>query len=105
MSHEKDKIGYPTDPKLRQLEFRLGDLVGEWRGSFDSSLKQEQIVQEYHSTMQLLYDLGWDDILDAESELPDQLMPPEYLRRHPTLDSKIVWTLDDTACSKDDGTQ
>lgn len=75
-SHEVDEFGFPTDPELRRLEDRLGDLAGMWRGTYD-----EKVVQEYHATMARLYELGWNDVLDMESELPDSLMPEEYLRR------------------------
>lgn len=78
MPHDVDNLGYPVDPELRQLESYLGELAARWRGTY-----REDIVQEYHATMSLLYELGWDAILDVESELPDELMPEQYLRRHP----------------------
>lgn len=89
MTHEKDSIGYPVDPDLRQLEFRLGDLAAKWR-LHESPEQQQKIVQEYHAIMERLYQLGWDSILDVTSELPDELMPEEYLKRHPTLPSSFV---------------
>jgi hypothetical protein len=83
MAHATDKSGYPLDPELRQLEFRLGDLAGLWRGAYGDQARQDDIVQEYSAILARLYDLGWDSELDVESELPDDLMPAEYLRRNP----------------------
>jgi hypothetical protein len=87
MPHEIDELGYPTDPVLRQLEDRLGYLAGEWGGVRRGVDRQDDIVKEYHQTMQKLYELGWDGVLDIDCELPDRLMPEEYLKRHPTLPS------------------
>ena len=80
-AHKTDEIGYPLDPELRELEFHLCDLAGDWRGSHGDSGRQEEIVREYHVTIAKLYTLGWDGILDIECELLDELMPEEYLRR------------------------
>ena len=82
MPHLVDSIGYPQDPKLRKLEFQLGDLAALWRGSFEDADRQRHIVDSYHAVLSRLYQLGWDSVLDVESELPDSLMPPEYLRRN-----------------------
>lgn len=76
MKHETDRSGFPIDPQLRRLEVQVATLAGIWRGTFDS-----KIVREYHVIMGLLYELGWDGVLDFESELPDELMPDEYLKR------------------------
>jgi hypothetical protein len=82
MAHLTDLSGYPLDPHLRELEFSLGDLAAQWRGSYDSPELQEQIRSEYTATLLKLYELQWDSVLDVESELPDRLMPIEYLKRH-----------------------
>jgi hypothetical protein len=81
--HKVDEFGYPSDPKLRALEFRLCDLAGTWRASWGDPQRQEEIVQAYHTTMAELYSIGWDGRLDIECELPDRLMPKAYLRRNP----------------------
>ena len=44
--------------------------------------RNDRIVEEYHTVMHLLYELGWDDVLDGESLLPYRLMPSEYLRHN-----------------------
>lgn len=82
MPHEVDELGYPTDPEMNQLQGHLGDLAADWRDVARGLDGQDQIVREYHATMERLYELGWDDVLDVEAELPDYLMPGEYLRRH-----------------------
>jgi hypothetical protein len=76
MPHEVDQFGFPVDPELKRLESRLGELAGGWRWTY-----RQDVVEEYHQTMARLYELGWDAVLDHESELPDAFMPAEYLRR------------------------
>jgi hypothetical protein len=80
MGHEVDNLGFPIDPQLRRLEKHLGYLAAVWRKT-----KAENIVREYHTTMKLMYELGWDGVLDFESELIDELMPEAYLRRHDNI--------------------
>lgn len=80
--HETDQIGYPVDPKLRALAFRLGDLAAEYRQHL-SPEHDKQLVEECHATIAKLFQLGWDAVLDIESELPDQLKPEEYRKRYP----------------------
>jgi hypothetical protein len=80
--HEVDEIGYPTDPELNRLEIYLSDLAAKFRGA-DTLEYQDTIVEEYHTTMQRLYDLGWDAVLDVDAELPEDDMPSEYKKRHP----------------------
>jgi len=80
--HKVDPIGLPEDHEMREFEFHLGDLAAEYRGT-GSLERRELVVQEYGETLQRLYALGWDDLLDVESELPQSVMPGEYLKRHP----------------------
>jgi len=82
MTHATDKSGYPIDPELRRLEFRLGDLAGLWRRMHGDQSQQDALVKEYVIIIAQLYSLGWDAVLDIESELPDRLMPDEYLKRN-----------------------
>src|SRR5579859_8121408 len=91
MAHAKGWSGYPLDPELKRLQFRLGDLAARWRETYARPGDREhEIHHEYVATIERLYELGWDDVLDIDSELRDALMPAEYLRRHPTLDT--TWT-------------
>jgi len=89
MAHAMDEIGYPVDLALRRLEFRLGDLAARWREAYARPGDREhEIHREYVATLERLYELGWDAVLDMESELPDRLLPAEYLRRHPPIDTR-----------------
>lgn len=72
--------GQSSDPEIRRLTDQLCYLVGEYWSS-RRARSREEIVQEYHTIMAYLYELGWDDILDIECLLRDEDMPAEYLRR------------------------
>ncbi len=67
-------------PQISELVDRLIHLAMQWRGMPDD---RQRIKAEYHLIMKTLYSLGWDDILDIDSELPDEDMPNEYTSRHP----------------------
>jgi hypothetical protein len=90
-AHEVDQFRYPVDPELRKLEFHLCELAGDWRGSYGNPYRQEEIVNEYHTTMAKLYALGWDGTIDFECELPKELMPDEYTRRNPQVYDSWQW--------------
>jgi len=85
--HEVDEFGYPADTELRALEFHLCDLAAAWRSSKDDPQKRENLIKDYHATMDKLYSLGWDSEPDCECLLPDKLMPEEFNRRNPIPDS------------------
>jgi hypothetical protein len=89
-AHEVDELRFPVDPELRELEMNLGDLAETWRGNWGNPDRQAEMVREYHATMAKLYALGWDGTIDLECELPEELMPEEYLRRHPGF-SDDIW--------------
>jgi hypothetical protein len=84
MAHERGLSGYPADPELNRLQSHLGHLAAEWRGALGGAERQRAIVQDYHATMRRLYELGWDDILDIDAELPRDLMPEEYYHPPPS---------------------
>lgn len=84
-AHEVDDIGLPVDPTLRYLERQLSILAAQWRGNWEKPAKQDQIMHEYHDIMHQLWSKGWDSELDIDSELPDRLMPQEYLEKHPKV--------------------
>jgi hypothetical protein len=75
---------------LQKLEISLGHLAAEWRGSFNDPEIQDSIVRQYHVAVQRLYELGWNEIIDIESELPEELMPREYLDLNPPFYSPNV---------------
>jgi hypothetical protein len=81
--HKVDEFGLPVDPEMKDLESHLCTLACVWAANLGNHNKQEEIVAEYHATMAKLYSLGWDRILDAECELPKELLPEEYLKRWP----------------------
>lgn len=41
-------------------------------------MPDQQISQAYCAVLLRLYTLGWDAVLDADTELPDEFMPKEY---------------------------
>jgi hypothetical protein len=62
--------GFPTDPKIDELERKLSELAYEWRRT-----KKSKLVRQYHKTYRELQGLGWNERLDFDSRLPDELMP------------------------------
>ncbi len=65
---------------MDRLEDELGDLAVQWRRKPDHAT-----VKKYHRLYKQLVELGWDQSLDVESHLPNELMPQEYhdLRARP----------------------
>lgn len=62
---------------IEELVNRLSDLAMEWRSKPQHDPK---IVDQYHSTMDQLWTLGWDGrTLAVDSQLPDRLMPKYFL--------------------------
>ena len=55
---------------VNRLEDELGDLAVRWRRKPDNA-----IVTMYHQLYKRLVKLGWDQSLDVESRLPNELMP------------------------------
>jgi hypothetical protein len=66
---------------LDALETRLGRLATRWRGTQDSQ-EAETIVQQYQSILLWMIELGYQDSLDADAELPDEYLPTAYLDLH-----------------------
>jgi len=89
--HATDDLGYPLDPELRSLQAYLGTLAGMWRHArrTNDHQRQHELVQAYHATLARLYELGWDDGLDIDAELPDRLMPEEYFHRAEQRKAKL----------------
>jgi hypothetical protein len=62
------------DPKrIDELDDELGNLAVQWRRTPDNA-----IVYQYHQLYYQLIELGWDQSLDTESHLPNELMPQAY---------------------------
>jgi hypothetical protein len=72
----------PDTQVLEVLENKLSTLAAQWRGASrrgETELAQA-IVQQYHAVLLCMIELGHHEFLDAETELPDRLMPPEYFQ-------------------------
>jgi hypothetical protein len=63
------------------LEQRLADLAADWRTGMPD--ERGALAETYAETLDALYARGWDELLDVESMLPDAVMPPAYVARHP----------------------
>lgn len=58
---------------LRKLEDQLFQLARSWRKT-----RKPELVKEYHSVMEQMFQLGWNGHLDLACELPYELMPKIY---------------------------
>jgi hypothetical protein len=62
------------ETKIEALVIQLYRTAGNWRKT-----KNPEYVQQYHAIYDELRALGWDDAIDIEGELPNNLMPQHYL--------------------------
>jgi len=62
---------------LRAMELQLSDLAAWWRGIEDGD-NRDEIVRQYQAILRCMIELGYNESLTADSELPDRLMPQEY---------------------------
>jgi hypothetical protein len=67
-----------NEPLIQALELKLSNLAALWRGN-KTSLGAETIVRQYQAVLRCMIELGFGEPLDADSELPNRLMPSEYL--------------------------
>ncbi len=67
------------NPMLKKMEDSLSELAMLWRGSDDDE-EATAIVQYYQVILRCMIDLGFQQSLQVEAELPDDLMPQEYLQ-------------------------
>jgi hypothetical protein len=63
---------------IRILEFKLSHLAMRWRGRKDTP-EADSIVRQYQAILRCMIELGYNEELYVDSELPDELMPAEYL--------------------------
>jgi hypothetical protein len=63
---------------LRAMELQLSDLAALWRGQQDGEARDET-VRQYQAILRCMIELGYNDSLVTDSELPEELMPQEYL--------------------------
>ena len=68
-----------TDKQLiEQMEIKLSHLAMRWRER-KSQPDAEELVRQYQAMLRLMIEMGFEDELYVDSELPDELMPPEYV--------------------------
>jgi hypothetical protein len=67
---------------LEVLESKLADLAAKWRGASRRGEAEiaEAVVQQYQAVLLCMIELGHDEFLDAETELPDRWMLPAYFQ-------------------------
>ena len=63
--------------ELDAMELELSDFAACWRGAAESA--RGEIVLHYHAILRCMIELGFNQALDLDSELPRRLMPQEYL--------------------------
>ena len=66
--------GYSNEPVYDKLIDKLGYLAGLWRRH-----KTTEIADQYQTVLRTLILLGYDDELPVDLELPEELMPVEYI--------------------------
>lgn len=67
-----------SDAELDELENQLNDLAPRWRGAETEELSN-QIAAEYAAVLIKMVNGGFNQSLDMDAELPERLMPKEYL--------------------------
>jgi len=77
--------------KIRDLGLHLDDLASSWWRNEGNLLKQEEIAKEYSETMDKMYALGWDGIVEIGRGLPFKFMPAEYRKRFPDYDENAIF--------------
>lgn len=63
---------------ISEMERSLALLAARWRSRKDLP-EAPTIVAQYQAILRCMIALGYDTELDADSELPDDLLPEEYL--------------------------
>lgn len=68
------------DNSIEGLQIKLSELAAKYRSSEEDSELHHQVLKEYYSTFQQLVALNGGIIgLDPDAELPERLMPKEYV--------------------------
>lgn len=71
---EVEAYGFSDNPVYDKLIDKLGYLAGLWRRH-----KTTEIADQYQTVLRTLILLGYDDELPVDVELPEELMPVEYI--------------------------
>jgi hypothetical protein len=66
------------EPMLKNMEESLSELAMRWRGN-DSDEEADAIAHNYQVILRCMIDLGFHQSLQVEAELPDELLPQEYI--------------------------
>lgn len=65
---------------IEKLQIKLSHLAAQYRASEENSEQEQQILNEYYKTFEQLVTLNGGIIgLDPDAELPDSLMPKNYV--------------------------
>lgn len=81
MGQQHEPFSQPIALELQRLRQLLFDLVSDWSNVERGIKHQDEIIAEYHATLQRMFDLGWRGGLDIECELPYSLMPTWYVEQ------------------------
>jgi hypothetical protein len=65
--------------EIQHIRIVLTYLAGRWRANQDDNEQTKEIVKHYNDLLCFLINTGWNEGLSLEAELPDELMPQEYL--------------------------
>jgi hypothetical protein len=69
-----ERFGFSGNPVFDKLMSELAYLAGKWR-----TTKEDALIGRYQTILRTLVFIGYDEELPLELELPDELMPAEYL--------------------------
>lgn len=72
------QITLTDDQLILQMEIKLSHLAMRWRGR-QNTPEADSIVRQYQALLRCMIELGYREELYVDSELPDALMPQEYL--------------------------
>ncbi len=61
------------------IQIELAQLAAKWRNPNASAQTQKQIEDHYLTKLDQRHALGFSEPLDVDAELPDRLLPDEYL--------------------------
>jgi hypothetical protein len=64
---------------IEQLKYWIYFAAGKWYTTYNPKW-----VKQYHDAYHKLRSLDWDGAIDIEAELPEDLMPQDYLERAAT---------------------
>lgn len=73
----RQSLGFSDNPTFDALIAELANQANEWHKT-----QTADAIRKYHVVLKCLWELGWDEELDLELELPYEHMPAEYFARH-----------------------